>query len=109
MEQAIPLPELWQGYLDHQQLQQYVDDLETHAEIFSVQIKQSPQQMVTTEPGHLKASVVSVEAGDIFAVQLRYGYQGREWCDTLMKQGNATKLIRMSHEMTMQHHGPADS
>lgn len=109
MEQSIPLPELWQGYLDHQQLLQYVDDLETHAEIFSIQIKQSPHQMVTSEPGYLKASVAGVESGDIFAVQVRYGYQGREWCDTLMKHGDAIKLIRMSHEMTIQQHESTDS
>ncbi len=109
MEQVIPLPELWQGELDHQQLQQYADDLEKHAEIFSIQIKQSVHQMVTSEPGYLKASVASIEAGEIFAVQIRYGYEGREWCDTVMKRGNVTKLVRMSQEMTMQDHGPPDS
>ncbi len=104
MEQVIPIPELWQGYLDHQQLQQYVDDLDSHAAIFSIQIKQSPHQMVASEPANLKASVAGVEAGEMFAVQLRYGYQGREWCDTLMKQGNTTRLIRVSHEMTINQH-----
>lgn len=98
MEQAPPLPDLWKGCLDDKQLQQYMVDLETHAEIFCIQIKLSPHQMVTSEPGHLRASIMSVMSGDIFAVQLRYGYLNREWCDTLMKRGEVINLIRVSYE-----------
>lgn len=95
MNQMEPLPAIWDKLLDPATLDQYFKDLAAHAEMISVQEKQSPTEYVHENTMDLPVARERIFSGNACAVQLRYRYDGQEWCDTLMHQASGVKLIRM--------------
>jgi hypothetical protein len=95
MNQMEPLPAIWDKLLDATTLDQYFKDLATHAEIISVQEKQSPTEYVQENTMDLSVVREKMISGTTRAVQIRYRFEEQEWCDTLMCQASGVKLIRM--------------
>ena len=95
MNQPEPLPTIWDKLLDSNTLDQYFKDLVTHAEIISVQQKQSPMEYVHENTMDLSVAREKVMSGDARAVQIRYRFEEQEWCDTLMQHASGVKLVRM--------------
>jgi len=95
MNQIELLPTIWDKLLDPATLDQYFKDLATHAEMISVQVKQSPTEYVLDNIMDLSAAREKVMTGDTRAVQIRYRFEEQEWCDTLIRQASGVKLIRM--------------
>jgi hypothetical protein len=94
MNQMEPLPTIWDKLLDAATLDQYFKDLATHAEIISVQEKQSPTEYVHENTVDMAVAREKVMSGTTRAVQIRYRFEEQEWCDTLMCQASGVKLIR---------------
>ena len=95
MNQMEPLPTIWDKLLDPTTLDQYFKDLATHAEIISVQEKQSPTEYVHENTMDLSVALEKVMSGDARAVQIRYCFEEQVWCDTLMQHASGVKLVRM--------------
>lgn len=95
MNQLEPLPTIWDKLLDLSTLDQYFKDLATHAEIISVQEKQSPTEYVHENSLDLSVAREKVMSGEARAVQVRYRFEEQEWCDTLIRQASGIKLVRM--------------
>lgn len=96
MNQMEPLPAIWDKLLDPATLDQYFKDLAAHAEMISVQEKQSPTEYVHENSMDLSAAREKVMSGNARAVQIRYRYEELEWCDTLLCKSSGVKLIRMA-------------
>ena len=91
MNESPVLPELWDSLLEDDALHQLISDLQNHADILNVQEKQSAfdySQSGTTAFDRLRTGLTH-------AMQIYYRYDGKAWCDTIMKQAQGYKLIRM--------------
>jgi hypothetical protein len=95
MNQMEPLPTIWDKILDSATLDQYFKDLAAHAEMISVQEKQSPTEYVHENTMDLSVAREKVMSGNARAVQIRYRFDEQEWCDTLIRKASGVKLIRM--------------
>jgi len=101
MNQVEPLPTIWDKLLDPATLDQYFKDLATHAEMISVQQKQSQTEYVHENTIDLSVAREKVMSGDARAVQIRYRFDEQEWCDTLLRHTSGVKLIRMLQSFAM--------
>ena len=72
-----------------------LDDLTTCTEILSVQVKALPNTQVGDAITNLQAAAQLLLAGEVRGVQIRYRYQGAEWCDTIMNVAAPYRLIRV--------------
>ena len=95
MNQLEPLPTIWDKLLDPATLDQYFNDLATHAEIIHIKEKQSPTEYVHENTMDLSVALEKVMSGDARAVQIRYRFEEQAWCDTLMHHASGVKLVRM--------------
>ncbi len=94
------LPELTGAVLDAATVDRLFADLEACTEIIEVQVKTGARDMTRPAGGtgigldEARALVQSVAAR---AVQVRYRYEGGEWCDTLMvlPPGQGVRLVRI--------------
>ena len=90
-----PLPELHGAELDDATLGAFLDDLESHAEVLEIQVKQGAHRHAEATPGTLREAWGLLRAGAARGVQIRYRYQGAEWRDTLLHAGGSTRIVRM--------------
>jgi hypothetical protein len=90
------LPDLQQTTLDATTLDALFADLAAHAQVLSVVPKLTPNAMVVERVIKLAAAHAGLRDGTLRGVQVRYRFEGREWCDTLIAvpDGNA-RLVRM--------------
>jgi hypothetical protein len=89
-----PLPELQQGRLDLATLWALVEEIETLGRVLEVSVKGAPAARARSELG-LRAGVEALVAGGVRGVQVRYAYDGREWVDTLLRDGQGVRVVRM--------------
>jgi hypothetical protein len=91
------LPDVFEGLLDVDGLDDLARDLSQLAGPIEVTIKHAATQR-TDETCVLsfEEALRSLVAGEVRAVQLRYVHEGTRWCDTLMRTDKGTRLVRMA-------------
>lgn len=92
-----PPPPMCDAWLDETQLNDLFNDLESCAEIVSVQVKAHPQAQVGDAVVSLELARQLFADGQIRGVQIRYRFQNHEWCDTLLRAENRCRLIRCQY------------
>ena len=96
------LPELTGAILDAATLDRLFADLEACTEILEIQVKTGARDMVGGGGGRagpgLREARDMLASGSVRAVQIRYGYDGGTWCDTLMVLPQGVRLVRMRLE-----------
>ena len=91
---ARKLPELLEGLLDTKKLQQLLTDWQEQTVLESVAVKAAAEARAEVTPADLPAVMAQLAAGTIVGVQVRYTFDERAWCDTVMRQGKKFRLIR---------------
>ncbi|MBK1879890.1 hypothetical protein [Pelagicoccus mobilis] len=93
-EQQPKLPELHQADLDADTLEAYFRDLNECADVFAVIPKMGP--------GYISPAVVEltsgyelIRSGQVRGLQIRYGYEGSEWWDTLIVRDGTVRMTRI--------------
>ena len=92
---GITLPDLNQALLDSETLDCLINDLLSIARITEVQIKQTATQYTPKRLWDLSEAVGLLRSGQIRGMQVRYDYDGRSWCDTLLCRADKCQLIRI--------------
>lgn len=99
-ETATPaLPELHSSSLDDTQVAQLLADIEVCTELTEILPKFGAQQRVPDT-----AAVTLAQAREWLAtrvvrgLQLRYRYDGADWWDTLMQDGDRYRIVRIRHD-----------
>jgi hypothetical protein len=92
----IPLPEVFDAVLDRDGVLRVVQDIAACAEILSVGVKRGARDHSDEAPVSLSAAVELLLAGQANGVQVLYRHQGRAWRDTLLRTGEAYRLVRIT-------------
>lgn len=95
-EPALKLPALQQTVLDAPTLEALFRDLAQCTQLLAVIPKGAPQAYVTEHGIDLDAAQTGLASGVFRGVQVRYRYDGQEWCDTLMATPAGVRLVRIS-------------
>jgi len=89
-----PLPALGVGVLSEAQLGALVDDLLGVTELLDVIEKAAPGALADPRSVDLCAAVARLQRAEVHAVQVRYRWQGEQWCDTLLPGPGGVRLVR---------------
>ena len=89
------LPELTQAVLDPATLDALFRDLTACTEILAVVPKVSAQAMTEPVAIDLAAARIGLASGRFRGVQIRYRYEFKEWCDTLLAAPAGLRLVRV--------------
>lgn len=82
--------------MDSGLLERYFDDLSQCAEVFEILPKMAPQaRAVDSGEWTLSDAKLAVMEGRVRGVQIRYGYDGAEWWDTLLCQPAGVRIVRI--------------
>ena len=92
---TVPLPDVYQAELDAATLAQLVSDLETFAEVLEIRETGASRAYGETAPLSLARATERLASGAVRGVQVRYRHEGGLWMDTLMRQGDVTRLVRL--------------
>lgn len=76
---------LHQGMLDAQRLAELFADLAAHADVTAILLKGGALQYAGELPTTLAEAQAQLESGKVRGVQIRYRFEGRAWCDTLLQ------------------------
>lgn len=98
--EALVLPELTHGLLDAGLLKQLFADLASCAQVLEVTAKAGTRRMTTAAAGggrlSLDEALALLANRSVRGVQVRYRYDGAEWCDTLLcADGGGWRVVRM--------------
>jgi hypothetical protein len=85
-------PQVLQAQWDREQVNALFDDLQQGAEIQRVQARPSKQDSGVT----LQEARQLLEQGEATAIQIRYRYDGQDWCDTLIVGAESIRIVRTS-------------
>jgi hypothetical protein len=95
-----PLPDVQDGVLDADQVNQLFSDLELGADVCAIVYKRRAEEAdAAPGPLDLGAARAALDAGRILGVQIHYRHQGRGWCDTLMPVATGVRLIRIARDI----------
>ena len=89
------MPELTQGVLDEATLEALLDDLTGLTEILEVQIKGGEFSRARRVDEDLRQAVAALRGGQLRGVQVRYLWEGQQWLDTLLRNLEGVRLVRM--------------
>ena len=96
---TAPLPELHSGVLNQSQVWQLFSDIEHCTRLLEILPKHSAVAHVAERAGITMAQAMEmVAARSVRALQFRYLYEGAEWWDTLMIQGDQFRVVRIRHD-----------
>lgn len=90
-----PLAPLWNGTLDRAAVEQFFADLAAHAEVLAVLEKGGRAQYCEAARPTLTDAREHLLAGLVRGVQIRYQYEGRLWCDTLLAVAGGYRVVRL--------------
>jgi hypothetical protein len=93
---AEPLPPLQQADLDPATFAQLIDDIEQFGAGVDISIKHTAQQYAPDDRPTLRQAVAMLEQGQVRGIQVRYTHRGSAWCDTLIRVGPVTRLVRIA-------------
>ena len=91
------LPELTQSYLDADTLDALFADLAACTQVLEVVAKLAPTQMIPNQRLTLDDAHGLITNRKVRGVQVRYRYDGAEWCDTLMAGPDGARVVRIRH------------
>jgi hypothetical protein len=94
-DQAPPLAPVWEKLIDRSTLTQLFVELKSHSRILSIRQKGGTQRYAGEEELDLASVYTRLVNGVVHGVQVRYLYDGQEWCDTLLRAHDGWKLLRM--------------
>ncbi|MBK9992313.1 MAG: hypothetical protein IPP19_16735 [Verrucomicrobia bacterium] len=100
-ETAPKLPALQQTVLDEATLDALFRDLAQCTQILAVIPKGAPQAYAAERGIDLEAARAGLASGIFRGVQVRYRYDGQEWCDTLLATPGGVRLVRISVDETL--------
>jgi len=70
-------------------------DLSAMAQVLEVRVKGGAQAYAGGASVGLLEARGSFERREVLGVQVRYLHDGGEWCDTLMRAGDAVRIVRV--------------
>jgi len=94
-EPPVELAELQDETIDDAILQRLFEDLDALAEIHAVHVKGAPRRRAQEQPVELREAFELLRAGRIRGAQVLYEYDGRSWCDTIIRQRDGHRLTRI--------------
>jgi len=95
-DSPLKLPPLQQTILDAATVEALFTDLASGTRVLAVVPRRAARTMAADAPIDLAAAHVGLRDGSLCGVQIRYRYEGREWCDTLMPlPGDTARLVRI--------------
>jgi len=98
----VNLPDLQQTVLDAATLDTLFADLAAHAQVLSVVPKLASNAMVAERVITLDNARAGLRDGTLRGVQVRYRFESREWCDTLIAApGGGARLVRICTDEVM--------
>lgn len=92
-----PMPEMRQGLLSANELDQLCADLLQLTKIQSIQTRMRGNSNAQTEVAGLDTVLQNLWNGNLQAVQVRYAYDGHDWTDTLLRSDCHVRVIRCQH------------
>ncbi len=95
-EQKPPLPELHAAKIDAATLAALLEDLEAFTQIEEVLVKGGARTFAPLGDAGLRAAAELLVRGEIRGFQVRYRHEGAEWRDTLLRDGEGFRLVRMA-------------
>ncbi len=96
MTSPLKLPPLQVTILDRATLDQLFDDLAACARVHSVQPRTAPQAAPVRLT--LDQARAGLHEGHLRAVQVRYTYDNKAWCDTLIAQEGGVRVVRICED-----------
>ncbi|MDA3962291.1 MAG: hypothetical protein PF961_16000 [Planctomycetota bacterium] len=94
-EPAFEPAALQQADLDPATLEQLFADISTHCRVIGCLIKGAPDGYAPEQQHPLETARTLLASRKIRGMQIRYVYQGEQWWDTLIAQGEITRLVRV--------------
>ena len=91
----LQLPTLQQTLLDVATDDALFRDLAAFAKVPAVRPKYAPGTHAPAESLTLDQARVRLASGLLLGVQIRYAYDGHEWCDTLLRRPAGLTLVRI--------------
>lgn len=88
------LPTLQTADLDEEGLDALLVDLAACAEDIEIVVKSAPAARAEGAAPALRAALERFRAGELRGVQIRYRFEGRLWCDTLIRTAGGARLVR---------------
>ncbi|MBD5780849.1 hypothetical protein IEN85_15225 [Pelagicoccus sp. NFK12] len=98
-DETPKLPDLQQADLDEETLDRYFLDLQECAEVFAVIPKKGPGYVAPTAV-ELREGKSLLRSGQARGLQIRYGYQGAEWWDTLIVREGGVRMTRIEQNFS---------
>lgn len=89
------LPDLNDAMLSGEEIHRLFDDIERCTVVVSIVVKTGPRQHTPDAGVSLAQARTMLLEGEARGVQLRYQYQGEEYCDTLMRMPDGVRLVRI--------------
>ncbi|MFT5433627.1 MAG: hypothetical protein ACI9OJ_004333 [Myxococcota bacterium] len=90
---TVKLPDVYTAELDDTAANELFSDLRAGATISSVQLRVVARG--TPEQCNLDAGATALREGAATAMQIRYGFDGSNWCDTVTRRGGTFRIVRM--------------
>jgi len=90
----LNLPALRTADLDEEGLDTLLTDLAACAEDIELVVKSGPAARAECAAASLQLAIQRFRAGELRGVQIRYRFEGRVWCDTLMRTATGMRLVR---------------
>jgi len=94
-ESPLRLPALQQTILDVATTDALFRDLATCAQIHAVIPKQARNAHTGPDSITLEQARTRLASGLLLGVQIRYGFDGHTWCDTLLRRPSGLTLVRI--------------
>jgi hypothetical protein len=99
------LPALQQAALDRETLEALFRDLSQCVSLLAVLPKGVAQGHAAEQGISLEAAKEGFIAGTLRGVQIRYLFEGQEWCDTLLNSPSGPRLVRINTSEARAHQG----
>ncbi len=104
-DSPLKLPPLHQAVLDAATVDALFADLAACTRVLAIIPKRAARAMIdeSTSSLDLASARAGLRDGSMRGVQIRYHYDGREWCDTLMAGADgAARLVRICTDEIVQ-------
>jgi len=103
-DQAIPMPDTWNGIISEETFHQFIADLGQYAQTVSVREKCHPTKLTRDGTSDLVTAQKHLLDGSAYSIQVRYIFDGQAWCDTLFRTDAGIRLVRMRDQYARPTH-----
>jgi hypothetical protein len=97
--ESSPLPQLQDALLDPEMLERLFQDIQRCGVVQEVLLKGGAVARASEQSVPLPEALAALREGRVLGVQIRYGYDGSNWWDTLMCTPKGIRLIRIEHRL----------